>query len=141
MSSDITQLCPDLQVLCGQWLNLCKAAGLRVKVIQTWRDPLYQDKLYAQGRTTPGPIVTQLRGSQSLHCCMVGNAPASEAFDFATFDNLGHYITNGRDGTYTQAGIIGQGLTLEWGGSWTGFKDFDHLQLAESVRTQQTPNP
>lgn len=131
MSSDITQLHPDLQVLCRQWLNLCKVAGLNTRVIQTWRDPTYQDKLYAQGRTTPGPIVTKLRGTDSLHCATIGGAPAAEAFDFGCFDMAGRYITNGSDMAYTKAGVIGQGLGLHWGGNFPGaFKDPDHLEMS-----------
>jgi peptidoglycan L-alanyl-D-glutamate endopeptidase CwlK len=40
-------------------LNIQVTQGLR-----TWAD---QDALYAQGRTAPGPIVTNAKGGQSMH--------------------------------------------------------------------------
>jgi peptidoglycan L-alanyl-D-glutamate endopeptidase CwlK len=36
-------------------------------VIQGYRTHAEQDALYAQGRTTPGPIVTRAKGGQSPH--------------------------------------------------------------------------
>lgn len=128
--TNLADLHPDLQPLCQKWLEGCKAQNLAVKVIQTWRDPVYQDRLYAKGRTTPGPIVTELTGSKSLHCCTVAGKPASKAFDFACFAKDGSYITLGTDEHYTLAGQVGLSLGLVWGGDWHGFKDYDHFELA-----------
>lgn len=121
---------PDLQPLAVEWLNECLQKGLHVRIIQTWRDPLYQDKLFAQGRTTPGPIVTDLTGKSSLHCFTIDGQPASKAFDFVCFDESNAYITQGTNPAYAAAGDVGVHLGLVWGGSWVGFKDPDHLQLA-----------
>lgn len=130
MTADLNLLHPDLKPLAIQWLNECLKDGLNVRIIQTWRDPLYQDKLFAQGRTNPGSIVTKLTGSQSLHCFTIGGIPASKAFDFAAFDEHNAYITDGNDPTYSRAGEIGIKLSLEWGGDWKPFKDASHLQLS-----------
>lgn len=126
---------PELQPLAIEWLNECLKEGLHVRIIQTWRDPLYQDKLFAQGRTRPGNIATDLTGKSSLHCFTIDGQPASKAFDFACFDKQNSYITHGTDPAYSMAGNIGVHLGLIWGGNWTGFKDYDHLQLAEESST------
>jgi peptidoglycan LD-endopeptidase CwlK len=128
--ANLDDLHTDLKPLAIQWLGECLKNGLNVRIIQTWRDPLYQDKLFAQGRTNPGSIVTYLTGAQSLHCFTMGGEPASKAFDFACFDENGAYIANGTDEHYALAAQVGITLGLEWGGTWSHFKDFDHLQLS-----------
>lgn len=130
MTGDVKLLHPDLKPLALQWLSECYEKSLNVRIIQTWRDPLYQDKLFAQGRTNPGSIITYLKGSKSLHCFTIDGEPAAKAFDFACFDENHLYITNGANPAYALAGQIGMSIGLEWGGQWTTFKDFDHLQLA-----------
>lgn len=48
-------------------LNLCRQAGHQVYPFETWRSSRRQGELYAQGRTTPGPIVTKARPGESFH--------------------------------------------------------------------------
>lgn len=129
MSRNISDLHPDLQEPCMDFIDQCEKQRLNVFLVNTWRSPAEQDRLYAQGRTEPGPIVTHLTGDQSLHCFVMNGIPAAKAFDFGIEDENNKYITDGSDPRYAQAGAIGEGLGLEWGGSWTSFKDFDHLQL------------
>lgn len=130
MSRDINELHPDLQQPCMNFLEQCKTAGLNVFLIFTWRSPAEQDRIYAQGRTEPGHVVTNLKGDQSLHCFMINGEPASKAFDFGIEDENNRYITDGTDPRYTQAGEIGEGLGLEWGGRFIHPRpDYDHIQL------------
>lgn len=129
MSRDINDLYPDLRQPCLDFFGKCQDAGLKAFMVFTWRSPAEQDRLYAQGRTEPGPIVTQLNGDQSLHCFMLNGQPASKAFDFGIEDENGKYITDGEDPKYSQAGAIGESLGLDWGGSWDDWKDYSHLQL------------
>lgn len=130
MDTNLNDLHPDLKPLAALWLSECLQNGLNVRIIQTWRDPVYQDKLFSQGRTNPGAIITHLDGGHSLHCFTIDGKPASKAFDFACFDKNSAYIANGADDHYAFAGQIGIKLGLAYGGSWTTFKDYDHLQLA-----------
>lgn len=130
---DLNTLHPFLQPLCEKWLENCKLAGLKLRVIHAWRDPVYQDKLYAQGRTQPGNIVTWATSAKSLHCFTENNRPAAKAFDFAVFDEHNAYVTDGTDARYTLAGDIGKALGLHWGGDFSGNKkDYDHLELRSS---------
>ena len=48
--------------------NLALKGRAQVRIVQGYRTFQEQDKLYAQGRTTPGPIVSKARGGQSYHC-------------------------------------------------------------------------
>ena len=60
---DITLCHPRLQVLAGKLLEECSKQGLVIAIGETLRTVAEQDALYAQGRTTPGQIVTNARGS------------------------------------------------------------------------------
>jgi peptidoglycan L-alanyl-D-glutamate endopeptidase CwlK len=49
------------------WLAQCKASGLDILITCTLRLGEEQDRLYAQGRTAPGHIVTNAKAGQSAH--------------------------------------------------------------------------
>lgn len=129
MNADINQLCPELQSDCREFLLKCKLAHLDVRILFTYRTPTEQDAKYAQGRTTPGHIITKLKGDKSKHCHMENGKPSAKAFDFGIFDN-GNYITDGNDFRYKSAGEIGKALGLNWGGDWHNPFDPSHLEIA-----------
>ena len=60
---DITLCHPRLQKLIAQLTSECANAGLPIKIGESFRSVTEQDALYAQGRTQPGSIVTNARGS------------------------------------------------------------------------------
>ena len=82
-----------------------------------------QARLYAQGRTTPGPIVTQLDGvtQKSRH-----NLDPAEAVDVAVL--VGGKVSWDVS-RYLPIGMLARRYALEWGGDWPRFKDYPHLQL------------
>lgn len=96
------------------------AVHFDIEVVQGMRTFAEQNKLYAQGRTTPGPIVTRARGGYSNHnyglavdlCPFINNKPA---WDF----NDG-FIAIGK-----AAELVG----LAWGGDWVKFIDKPHVEL------------
>ncbi len=102
------------------WL-FTHAKGHVAKIIDGTRTYAEQDKLYAQGRTAPGKIVTNARGGQSWHNFGV-------AWDIGVFAPLGAYL--GDSPYYDKAGEIGRIQGLEWGGDWRTFQDKPHFQLA-----------
>jgi peptidoglycan LD-endopeptidase CwlK len=46
----------------------CTLSDYHLRVVYGARTAEEQDRLYAQGRTTPGPIVTRARAGESAHC-------------------------------------------------------------------------
>lgn len=122
MSRDITMCHPQLIVLADKLVAEGKNQGLIIKIGECFRSAAEQDALYAQGRTTPGNIVTYAKGSSysSMHQWGV-------AFDIIRNDGRGAY-ENG-DGWFDKAGKIGKSLGLEWGGDWTSPVDKPHFQL------------
>ncbi len=119
-SRDINELLPAVKTLCEQFIAKCKQQNIHVIITSTYRDFESQDALYAQGRTTPGKIVTNAKGGQSFHNYRV-------AFDFAPMVN-GKISWNDTQ-LFTKCGEIGESIGLEWAGSWVKFKELAHLQL------------
>lgn len=121
---DTTQLHPELQAKIMQLKELCECSSLKIGISECVRTKEEQDKLYAQGRTAPGSIVTNAKGSSysSMHQWGV-------AFDFYRNDGKGAY--NDSDNFFAKVGAIGKKLGLEWGGDWTSIKDRPHFQLKD----------
>lgn len=124
MSRDITMCHPELQDKASRLISECKKQGLIVKLGECFRTVAEQNALYAQGRTKPGNIVTNARGSSysSMHQWGV-------AFDVIRNDGKGAYDDS--DGWFSKVAKIGKALGLEWGGDWTSPVDKPHFQLKQ----------
>lgn len=122
MSRDITLLHPKLQRILKQLKSVCDDHGLSFIVTDGFRTKGDQDKLYAQGRTASGSIVTNSRYPDSHHCWGI-------AFDFCRaikgleYENSDHF--------FEQVAQIGKSMGLAWGGDWSSFRDMPHLYLRE----------
>lgn len=119
---DTSQLHPTLQLKLENLIDKCEEAGLKIKITECLRTVVEQDDLYAQGRTKPGNIVTNAKGStySSMHMWGV-------AADFCRNDGKGAYDNS--DGFFDKVGKIGQSIGLEWGGAWKSIVDKPHFQL------------
>ena len=129
---DITLCHPRLQKLAGEWLRECEKEKLSVAISETLRTALEQDLLYAQGRTRPGKIVTNAKGSEyrSQHQWGI-------AFDFyLTMDvngdgKIADDSYNDSTGLFERAGTLAKKVGLAWGGDWASIKDKPHLYLPD----------
>jgi len=106
-------------------LSRCHASGLSVLVTCTRRTPEDQAALYAQGRTTPGPVVTWAKPGESRH-------ETGEAWDVVPLRN-GKPVwgTTGADLLlWQQVGAIGEAAGAEWAGRWPArIREFPHFQI------------
>lgn len=107
------------------------ALGYQVTVYQGFRSIAEQDYLYAQGRTRPGPIVTNAKGGDSLHNYGV-------AIDVV-------FVKNGKPSwdnnhPWDKLGFHGKRHGFEWGGDWTTFVDRPHLQMTLGHTLQDFKN-
>lgn len=132
MSRNITDLHPRLQEKIAELKEKCSAQGIEIGISECLRTVAEQDALYAKGRTEPGAIVTNCKGSSysSMHQWGV-------AFDFylkVDVDGDGEISDdafNNSTGLFDKVGAIGQSIGLEWGGNWTSLKDRPHFQLPD----------
>jgi peptidoglycan L-alanyl-D-glutamate endopeptidase CwlK len=89
-------------------------AGIPVRVTSTRRSVEEQRKLYAQGRTEPGPIVTWTLNSAHID---------GRAFD-VTVEGAPEYDDDPE--AWDLLGELGEGMGLAWGGT---YGDFGHFEL------------
>ena len=121
---DITLCHPRLQKLATELIQKRSAQGLQIKIGEALRTGSEQDTLYAQGRTTPGSIVTNAPGSSYSSYHQWGTA-----FDIYRADGCGAYYD--KDGFFSRVGAIGVSIGLEWGGNWKSIVDKPHFQLPD----------
>lgn len=117
--------------LCREFLY--KAGSLEglfdIRVVQGFRTFAEQQRLFDQGRSLPGKIVTNSRPGYSWHNYGL-------AFDVGLFDKSGSYIDE--SSLYTKLGPIGEAVGLVWGGRWHHV-DLPHYQL-RGIPVSPTPD-
>lgn len=121
----IQDLCPALQPIAREFMIQCAAENIPVIITCTLRPNAEQDALYAQGRTTPGRIVTNAMAGQSKH-------NTGEAFDVGLKNPDGSMNWDDTDPHWHRMGLIGEELGLLWGGRWK-HPDKPHFELKETI--------
>ncbi|OQS34275.1 peptidase M15 [Chromobacterium haemolyticum] len=133
-SRKIEDLHPDLQPLCREFVRRCEAAGVTALITTTYRSGAEQDELYAQGRTKPGPRVTNARAGQSAHNVMIQGKPAARAFDVVPTIG-GKPMWDAKHPHWQVMGKIGMELGLNWYGRPNApFREFPHFELAKGYQ-------
>jgi peptidoglycan L-alanyl-D-glutamate endopeptidase CwlK len=94
--------------------------NVKIVVVQGLRTFAESDALYAQGRTTPGPIVTKAAAGQSYHNYGL-------AFDFEMFTN--GKVDNSVGPNWMKVVSIMKAHGMTWGGDFPeGFHDNPHFE-------------
>lgn len=120
---------PDILPKFHAFLRACQEQAIDVLVTCTYRSNAEQAKLYAQGRTAPGKIVTDAKPGESKHNNVSANgSPAAKAFDVVPMVN-GKPDWDATDPIWERLGEIGERCGLEWAGRWTHFKEYPHFQV------------
>ena len=127
-SRNLDDLAPPAKQRAEAFIAAAKAKGIDLLVTSTYRDNESQDALYAQGRTTPGNIVTRAKAGQSWHNwrCALDVVP----------------LVNGKaiwddQALWKQVGEIGKSCGLEWAGDWKTFKEYPHFQYTGGLTLAQ----
>lgn len=114
------------------------AADVEIQISDGYRSFAEQNELYAKGRTKPGNVVTNARGGQSYH-----NYGLAVDFFLVSADGK-KAIWNTRvdldkDGKrdWLEVVAIAKQLGFEWGGDWSSFPDYPHLQMSGGLSISQ----
>lgn len=126
----LDQLHPKVNKAKQQLIQNCRKRGISIRITQGIRTFKEQDQLYAKGRTQPGQIVTHAKGGQSYHNYGL-------AIDFVVLDpktqkpNWDKNFDGNQNGRsdWEEVGEEGKKLGFEWGGDWTKFPDYPHLEM------------
>lgn len=121
-TSDLTPLAKEL---CEKFIAECKKQGIDILITSTYRDFESQQVIYNQGRTAASKakgekVVTNAKPGQSFHNYRV-------AFDVVPL--IGGKAMWSDTKLWTQIGVIGKSVGLEWAGDWKSFKELAHFQL------------
>ena len=100
-------------------MALAARKGLPVSLTSAYRTCAEQNRLYAQGRTTPGDIVTKAKCGQSDHNHRI-------AVDVVPLVQ-GKASYSVPEAHWQQLGLLGESVGLSWGGRWKTFKDRPHF--------------
>lgn|GEM_PF-1607643 len=126
-NAKIASLHPELRAQAAEFVNRVEQElGITLRVTSGYRTYAEQNALYAQGRTTPGNVVTNAPGGYSNH-------------NFATAFDVVEVRPNGSinwDTNWDAIGRIGTRMGLEWGGNWTSIVDKPHFQLDTGLSTR-----
>lgn len=136
-SRSLSDLHPRVKDLAEILLKRASAAGIPLTVLCTLRALDEQEVLYAQGRETPGPIVTYARAGFSYH--NFGLAFDVVPTRLLTLKNWGEtpdYREEAR-AIWDQLGAIGVDAGLRWGGDFTTLKDLPHFEWSDGLSLAQ----
>lgn len=124
-----TSLNPVVKEKSSQLIQQAAKKGIVVVITDGFRSFEDQNRLYQQGRTASGNIVTNAKAGESYHNYGL-------AIDFALKTPSGNVIWDrqydgNRNGKadWTEVVEISKSLGFQWGGDWAKFKDYPHLQM------------
>lgn len=124
----LMQVAPGLATIIRQLAASLAAESIYVRVVQGLRTVEEQNALYAQGRTTPGRIVTNVRGGYSYH--NFGLAVDLVPSEFAP-DQPYNPDWNPQHPSWKTMETAGVAFGLDVGAEWRTFPDAPHFQLSE----------
>lgn len=128
MDKDVVRLVRDV-------IKELHAEGIYVCIAQSYRSIAEQNALYAKGRTTAGPIVTNARGGQSNHNFGVAVDLCIYPKDFSSV-----LFLQPSDSRMKKIVAAMKKRKFKWGGDWASFRDYPHFELYDAVRGEKKPS-
>lgn len=145
-SRNLDDLDPHVRAMAELLLAHAKAAGIPLTVTFTRRSMATQTALYAQGRTAPGPIVTNAKAGFSYH--NFGLALDVVPTELLALKNWGDTPDHqaATNALWAKVGTIGKAIGFRWGGDFQAIKDRPHFEWSgklglADLRTGRLPIP
>ncbi|KIL49152.1 hypothetical protein KR50_11870 [Jeotgalibacillus campisalis] len=124
-----TELHPVVEEKKNELIEQSAEQGIEIVITDGFRSAEEQDKIYEQGRSEEGNIVTNARGGESYHNFGL-------AIDFAIRTNEDTVVwdmeydgNNNERSDWMEVVEIAKELGFSWGGDWHGFKDYPHFEM------------
>lgn len=122
---------PSLTQKTRQMAVMLEQEGIIIHVTQGLRTWDEQEKLYQQGRTTPGKIVTNAPAGSSYHNFGL-------AVDLVPLESAGKPDWNAEHPIWKRLIAVGESVGLVSGSEWKTFPDWPHFQY--TGRFPASPN-
>jgi len=124
-----TELNPVVKERSDQLIQQAAKKGIEVVITDGFRSATDQDKLYQQGRSTGGNIVTNAQGGESYHNFGLAidfalETPSGDVLWDREYDRNENGVAD-----WTEVVQMAKALGFDWGGDWKGFKDYPHLEM------------
>ena len=133
----------SIDALCGVHPDLVKVLHEAIKntpvdftIVSGVRTTEQQKELYAQGRTKPGPKVTNADGVRNKSNHQAKSDGWGHAVDLYPYYNGSVQVTDAQ--VVPKLKVIadhiiktakGMGINISWGGAWTSLRDYPHFEL------------
>lgn len=124
-----TTLHPKVEEYKNELIATSKSKGIDIFITEGHRSVERQNNLYERGRSTDGRIVTYAKGGESFHNYGL-------AIDFALKLDNGDVVWDMRrddnkngESDWMEVVAIAKDMGFEWGGDFSNFKDYPHLQM------------
>ena len=130
----LSQLHPAVrQSAIDAYTEACKVTpvGVHPFITETMRSFKRSDELYAQGRTTPGSIVTNAKGGSSLHNYGL-------AIDFVLLIN--EKMSWKVDKNWMKVVEVFKKHGWKWGGDFQSITDYPHFEKTMGLTLKQVQN-
>jgi len=127
INKSIDSLTEATQARVRAWLELC-LGRVPVYIIEAYRSPERQKELYAKGRTTPGPIVTDTLQSNHM---------SREAIDFGFMENGKFHYNGDWNLAYDLGEQVGLISLYRQGAKW----DRAHLEFNHNFKDMKEQVP
>jgi len=121
VNSKLDTLEPEFREKVDKFLAALKSANIPVAVVCGRRTIAEQNALFAKGRKSPGPVVTNAKGGSSPHNFGL-------AVDICPLTSAGHCDWNAPFATWQKIGMIGKECGLIWGGEFKSLHDLPHYE-------------
>lgn len=124
-----TELHPIVRERSDQLIQQAAAKGIVIMITDDFRSTEDQDVLYEKGRTAEGNIVTHAKGGESYHNFgLAVDFAIKTPNDDVIWDMQYDGNKNGK-GDWNEVVELAKSLGFSWGGDWSQFKDYPHLQM------------
>jgi len=125
----LSQLVPAFGHRADQLLGEMRDRGHPMVIVEGLRSRERQARLYAKGRTKPGPIVTNAPAGYSWHnfglavdCAFLVSSKRRRSGDFHTGMKISW------EGPWELYGQVAQSIGLTWGGTFRSINDSPHVE-------------
>ncbi|MET3574208.1 M15 family metallopeptidase [Bhargavaea ullalensis] len=120
---------PAVEEKAAELIRLASDKGIDVVITDGYRSDEEQERLYAQGRTASGQVVTHARAGGSYHNFGLAVDYALRTPDGRIIWDIGWDGNQNGKSDWMETAEIAKSLGFAWGGDWNGFKDYPHLEM------------
>lgn len=125
----VTELHPVVLAQKNKLVAQTRELGITIMITNDYRSEEEQNRLYKQGRSTEGQIVTNAKAGESLHNYGLAIDFALRLKDGSVIWDMEHDGNGNGKSDWMEVVAIAKDLGFQWGGDWTNFPDYPHLQI------------